>query len=343
MKNSRSCLILVMLIAFSHFAFAQNLAPQKGKKDVKTNKGPTRFKSLNYLYSVSGKYTISGIHNREPNAEPKKWTQEVFNTTGKYPGLWSGDFLFQSENIQNRQTMINEAAEQWRKGSLINIMWHACNPALEQPCGWDKQGVLSKLTDQQWKELLTDGTLINTRWKSMMDEIALYLSQLKEKNVEVLFRPLHEMNQGVFWWGGRPGAEGTRKLYQLTHDYLSKTKKLDNLIWVWDIQDFKTLEKDAVEYNPGDEYWDVAALDIYDDKTGFSQEKYDIMVKAGGKKPIAIGECQVFPTAEVMAKQPKWTFFMGWSELVFSHNTPAELNALMKAENIISLDEMHGW
>jgi len=343
MKNSKYCLILVMLFVFDNFAFAQNLAQRKVNKAGKTPKGPTRFKSLNYLYAVSGKYTISGIHNREPNAEPKKWTQEVFNTTGKYPGLWSGDFLFQSENIENRQTMINEAAEQWKKGSIVNIMWHACNPALEQPCGWDKKGVLSKLSDQQWKELLTDGTLINTRWKSMMDEIALYLGQLKEKNVEVLFRPLHEMNQGVFWWGGRPGPEGTRKLYQLTHDYLTKTKKLDNLIWVWDIQDFKTLAQDAVDYNPGEGYWDVAALDIYDDKTGFSQQKYDIMVKAGGKKPIAIGECQVFPTSEMMGKQQKWTFFMGWSELVFSHNTPVQLNALMKAKNIISLDEMNGW
>lgn len=337
MKNFKHSLVLLTLIGLAQATFAQT------KLSDKTLKGPTRFKSLNYLYQVSGKYTISGIHNREPNSEPKKWTEEVKKTTGKYPGLWSGDFLFQSENIANRQIMINEAAEQWKKGSIVNIMWHACNPALEQPCGWDKQGVLSKLSDEQWSQLLTEGTLINTRWKSMMDEIALYLQQLKDKKVEVLFRPLHEMNQGVFWWGGRPGAEGTRKLYQLTHDYLTKTKKLDNLIWVWDIQDFKTLAKDAVDYNPGEQYWDLLALDIYDDKSGFSQEKYDIIVKASGNKPIAIGECQKYPTAEILSKQPKWTFFMGWSELVFSHNSTAEIDSLMKAKNVISLDEMKGW
>ena len=47
-----------------------------------------------------------------------------------------------------------------------------------------------------------------------------YLQQLKDAGVPVLFRPLHEMNEGWAWWGGRPGADGSAKLYQITHDYL---------------------------------------------------------------------------------------------------------------------------
>lgn len=69
------------------------------------------FKVLEYLKSISGKKTVAGQHNREPNADPDKWTNEIFATTGKYPGLWSGDFLFQAENIAHRQTMIDEATE----------------------------------------------------------------------------------------------------------------------------------------------------------------------------------------------------------------------------------------
>lgn len=298
---------------------------------------------MKFLDSISGKKTIAGIHNREPNADPARWTNEIFKTTGKYPGLWSGDFLFQEENIANRAIMIEEASRQWEKGAIVNIMWHACNPALEQPCGWDSKGVKSKLSDAQWKELLTEGTAINKRWKEMMDEVSVHLQFLKDKGVEVLWRPLHEMNQGVFWWGGRPGPEGTRKLWQLTHDYMSKIKGLDNLIWVWDIQDFATLNKDAVDYNPGPEYWDVAALDVYDDKSGFSTEKYNIMLQAAGDKPIAIGECQVYPTADQLAAQPRWTFFMGWSELVFSANTNDQIKALIQSPNVITLDQMPGW
>jgi len=323
--------------------FACTASRKNGEEEKGTAGDPAQKSVLKFINSISGKKTIAGIHNREPNAEPARWTNEVFSTTGKYPGLWSGDFLFQAENIANRKMMIDEALRQWKKGSVVNIMWHACNPALEQPCGWDNKGVKSKLSDEQWKELLTEGTAINKRWKEMMDEVAVHLQFLEDNGVEVLWRPLHEMNQGVFWWGGRPGPEGTRKLWQLTHDYLSRTKGLSNLIWVWDIQDFATLDTDAVNYNPGPEYWDIAALDVYDDKSGYSTEKYNIMLRAAGNKPIAIGECQKYPTSAQLAAQPRWTFFMGWSELVFSSNSKDQIKALIQSLNIVTLDQMPGW
>ncbi len=304
---------------------------------------PTGFKTLDYLYKIAGNKTISGIHNREPNSEPAQWTDQIFATTGKYPGLWSGDFLFQEENINDRQTMINEALNQWKKGAIVNLMWHACNPSLNEPCGWNDQGVLSHMSDAQWNELLTDGTAINTKWKSMMDDVATHLQFLEDNNVEVLWRPLHEMNQGAFWWGGRPGANGTRKLYQLTHDYFTKTKGLDNLIWVWDVQDFETLATDVFNYNPGDEYWDVLALDFYDGGTGYSTQKYTTIGNAAKGKPIAIGECQELPTIAELIAQKKWTFFMSWSELTFDHNSEEEIKTLYKGQYIHTLDEMPGW
>lgn len=302
----------------------------------------TKFKMLNYLYSISGSKTVAGTHNKEPNLTPARWTNKVDTVTGHYPGLWSGDFLFQQDNIDNRQLMINEAVKQWQKGSLINIMWHACNPAMLEPCGWNKSGVLSKLTDDQWKEITTDGSPLNKVWKQRVDEVCVYLQQLKEKGVEVLWRPMHEMNQGVFWWGGRPGPDGTLKLYQMMHDYMTKEKKLTNLIWVWDIQDFGTLANDAKVYNPGDKYWDVAALDVYD-KTGYTPEKYAVMQSVSNGKPIAIGECSKFPSADILLAQPKWTFFMVWSELEFKDNTIDEIKAIHTAPNVITLDKMPGW
>lgn len=297
------------------------------------------FKSLDYLYSVSGKKTVAGIHNRY-NTSPAQYTQQIHDTTGRYPGLWSGDFLFESEHIANRWTMVSEAKKQWDAGSLVNIMWHACSPALSQPCGWDSNGVLSHLSDSQWNELITDGTGLNYRWKEMMDEIAIYLQYLEDNGVEVMFRPLHEMNQGAFWWGGRPGTNGTSKLYQITHDYLTYTKGLTNLVWVWDMQDFDNLNNDLVNYNPGSNYWDVAALDVY---SGFADWKYQAMVNASGGKPIAIGECDKLPDANLLSSEPRWTFFMSWSELTFSSNSTSQIQNLYNASNVITQDEMPGW
>jgi mannan endo-1,4-beta-mannosidase len=301
----------------------------------------TKFQMLNYLYSISGKATIAGTHNKEPSATPARWTNKVDTVTGHFPGLWSGDFLFQADNINNRQLMINEAVREWKNGAVINIMWHACNPALEEPCSWNG-GVLSKLTDEQWKEITTDGTSLNKKWKTRVDEVCYYLQFLKDKGVEVLWRPMHEMNQGVFWWGGRPGPDGTLKLYQMMHDYMVKEKKLTNLIWVWDIQDFGSLANDAKVYNPGDNYWDLAALDVYD-RSGYTDEKYQIMQSVSNGKPIAIGECSKFPSADILLKQPKWTFFMVWSELEFKENTIDQIKAIHTASNVLTLDKMPGW
>jgi mannan endo-1,4-beta-mannosidase len=308
-----------------------------------TAKAQTKFQALNFLYQISGKQTIGGIHNKEPNATPARWTNKVDSVTGHYPGLWSGDFLFEQDNIDNRQLMVNEALREWKKGAIINIMWHACNPAMLEPCGWNASGVLSKLTDNQWKEITTDGTPLNKVWKQRVDEVCVYLQFLKDNGVEVLWRPMHEMNQGAFWWGGRPGPDGTLKLYRMLHDYMTNVKKLDNLIWIWDMQDFNTLATDVNVYNPGDKYWDVAALDVYSNDTGYSQEKYNIMLATAKNKPMAIGECEKLPTPQQLQAQPKWTFFMCWSELTFKSNTIDDIKASYTAPNVLTLDKMPGW
>jgi mannan endo-1,4-beta-mannosidase len=288
------------------------------------------FKTLDYLYEISGKKTAAGQHNREPNAEPDKWTNAIYKTTGVYPKLWSGDFLFQKENIENRWQMIFEAERQWNRGAIINIMWHSCSPYFEEPCGWRDAGVLSPMSDEQWEQLITPGTLPNTTFYKRLDELAIYLDYLKLKGVEVMFRPFHEMNQGLFWWGGRPGPRGTSEIFRMAHDYFTKEKNLDNLIWIWNVQD---LSFDWAGYNPGDEYWDVMTLDVYEE-IGFTDKNYQLMLEIAGDKPIGIGESSRLPTAELLKKQPRWTFFMAWAELVYRDNSEEEIRALYHAPNV---------
>jgi mannan endo-1,4-beta-mannosidase len=295
-------------------------------------------KVLPYLQRISGTKTLAGQHNKEPNAEPTKWTDYVYKTTGKCPALWSGDFLFQQENIDNRWKMVKEAEHQYRQGAVVNIMWHACPPAAGEPCGWDPGLLNQLLTDAQWKELTTDGTPLNKTWKSRMDDIAVYLQYLKDKKVEVLFRPLHEMNQGKFWWGGRPGPQGTARLYQITHDYLKNKKGLTNLIWVWDMQD---MSRDFAQYNPGDNYWDLFAFDVYD--KGYDQSWYDYIRPIVGQKPMAIGECEKLPTPAVLAQQPRWVFFMDWAELVQEKNSVEALKTLYNDPRVLTRDELPKW
>lgn len=299
---------------------------------------PPEQRVLRFLHQISGTKTVAGAHNREPSAAPTKWTDALFATTSRYPGLWSGDFLFQSDNIRDRGFMIDEAKRQWQKGALVNLMWHACPPNQDEPCGWDG-GILSHLNDDAWTELVTDGSALNQTWKSRLDRLVPYLNDLQTNEVAVLFRPLHEMNQGAFWWGGRPGANGTRRLYRITHDYLTKAKGLHNLVWVWDVQD---LSWDFSDYDPGPDYWDVVALDVYDG-SGYTKKKYDAISAVAGTRPMAIGECQRLPTASELKAQPRWTFFMSWAELVYDYNSDEEIQSLYAVSNVLTRDEMPGW
>lgn len=305
--------------------------------------GEAPHKTLNLLYAIQGTHTLGGMHNKEPNADPLRYSDQLNGITGNWPGLHSGDFLFAAVDINNRQTMINEIIAQWNAGAVVNLMWHACNPVGTSPCQWDG-GVIAELTDPQWNDLLTDGTVLNNRWKARMDEVAVFLQQLEDAGVEVMFRPLHEMNQSLFWWGGRPGIDGTARLYQLTHDYFKHTKGLSNLIWVWNLQDFSTLAADVDDYDPGHEYWDVFSMDMYwSDGQGYTTEKYNAIRNKAAGKPIAIGEAEDLPSPTLFENgQPDWSFFMGWSELTFN-NSNEKLNTIFHSPRVITREEMPGW
>ena len=52
-------------------------------------------------------------------------------------------------------------------------------------------------------------------------------------------------------------------------------------------------------------------MDIYGE---FKQEYYDEMLRLAGDKPIALAEVGAMPTLDVLARQPRWAYFMMWSE-----------------------------
>ncbi|XXT14527.1 glycosyl hydrolase [Sorangium sp. So ce429] len=293
---------------------------------------PRDSKVLKFLYSISGSKTIAGQHNREPNADPARWTRKIQQITGKHPLLWGGDFLFDADSIKHRGTMIGEAKRQWARGALVTLTWHACPPTVSEPCDWHRD-ILSHLRDDQWNEIIRNGSNLNVRWKARLDTIVPYLRDLMNNDVEVLFRPLHEMNDGWSWWGGRPGDNGSRALYRITHDYLVNTKGLHNLIWVWNVKDVKI--QSIQEYYPGDKYLDVASLDIY--VNGYTQENYRAMLNIARGKPIAVGECQDLPSPSVLASQPRWVWFLGWAELVVQRSSPAQLRAIYNDPRVLTL------
>lgn len=303
----------------------------------------TRFKSLNYLYSITGSKTLSGQHNDQKDGTNEVyWTNRVHQITGKYPALWGGDFLFHG-NSSMRWAMTYEAERQWNRGAVVNIMWHACPPTQGAVCNWDG-GLLSSMNSSQWSSLLTNGGALNNTWKQRIDEIAPYLQYLQSKGVEVLWRPLHEQNQTAFWWNSG-GAGNTKALWRLTHDYMTNVKGLKNLIWVWDVQDLST---NFADYNPGSSYFDIAALDVYAD--GFSNlNYYNALVQQAAGKPVVIGENFKLPNATQLNNLSQMSFFMTWAyglkvDLEGNQsNSDDYIREVYNNPRVITLDEMPGW
>lgn len=307
--------------------------------------GQTRFKTLNYLYSITGSQTLSGQHNdQKDGTNEATWTNRVFQITGKYPALWSGDFLFHG-NSAMRWAVAYEAERQWNQKAAINIMWHTCPPTLGATCNWDPGVINSPLNSSQWSSLLTNGGTLNNTWKQKIDnDVVPYLQYLEDKGVEVMWRPLHEQNQTVFWWSSG-GSGNLKALWRLTYDYMTNVKGLSNLIWVWDVQDLGTNYSD---YNPGSSYFDMAAVDIYGD--GFTNlSYYNALVAQAGGKPVAFGECFNLPSATVMNNQPRMSFFMNWAYGLKTDlngnptNSDDYIRQVYNNPRVITRDEMPGW
>jgi hypothetical protein len=244
---------------------------------------------------------------------------------------------------------VQEAIRQHRLGSLIAICWHAVPPTADEPVtfrplpGSDPKALKSvqgKLLDEQFRDLLTPGTAIYDHWCSQVDEVAVFLKQLQDARVPVLWRPYHEMNGDWFWWGGRTGEYSTAALYRQIFDRLVNHHHLNNLIWVWSMDRPNKPAMEHALYFPGIQYVDILAMDIY--RRDFSQSYYDSIASLSQGKPMTLAEVGNPPTPDILSRQPRWAYYMTWAGGVRS--TPKkEYETLMSDPRVLNLEDPAYW
>jgi mannan endo-1,4-beta-mannosidase len=206
---------------------------------------------------------------------------------------------------------VDEAIKRYHQGFIITLMWHAVPPTQDEPVTF-RESIQSDLTDEEWNDLITPGTLIHERWKSQVDVIAWFLKQLRFARVPVLWRPYHEMNGGWFWWGKKEGDDGYKKLWRMMYDRFVIFHGLNNLIWVYNTNEFKDGVDPHDTFYPGDDVVDIIATDVYSE--GFNQVNYEQILELAGDKPIALGEVGQVPGLDKIKGQPRWSWFMQWGE-----------------------------
>ena len=288
---------------------------------------------------ISGVMTLKSLSTTTGNSQNEiSW---LYEKTGKKPALLGLDFMDHTGAIQsdwiNNPDIIQDAVTWKNNNGIVAMCWHWRDPSHKTYEFYTERTQFDprKIFDTQ-----------STEYAAMMrdmDIIAGYLKKLKEQDIPILWRPLHEASGGWFWWGSQ-GPEACKKIWRIMFDKFVIEHKLNNLIWVWTSE----ANSNALNWYPGDEFVDMIGLDIYDEGNHGSQmlafEELKKLYK--GKKMLALSECGAIPSIEAMKRDRTiWSFYMPWYGTHTKNpawNTVNDWTTSLSHPDVITLDKMPG-
>jgi mannan endo-1,4-beta-mannosidase len=265
--------------------------------------------------------------------------EQLHNQTGQWVGLIGASYGQKQARGRPPFTDADQVlARYWNAGGLVTVAWFAPNP-------WNG-GKSDTQAEGDFNELFKPGTAVYSAYHAELDELALDLDELQRAGVVVLFRPFHEQNGSWFWWGaqhGRLTKEQFASLWRSALDYLTRTKSLHNLLWVFAPSGRAPV--DPLAFYPGSDAVDVVGIDDYEAGEPNIPSYKELQ---GLGKPIALTEFG--PNKEFAERSPhtydfaalqnalrhrydKFTYFMIWNgtdgrpqALVENRNAAALLN-----------------
>ena len=307
---------------------------------------PTPSDKTNDLYRLLsktyGKVILSGQYGGD--AELNK----IRSAAGKLPLVRGFDLIDYSPSRMEHGTTSTETekAIAWdAQRGIVTFSWHwnAPKDLLDVPghewwsgfythaTTFDVTKAMNDVTSEEYSLILRD-----------IDVIAVQLKKLKDANVPLLWRPLHEAEGTWFWWGAK-GPEPCKWLWKLVFDRLVNHHQLNNLIWVWT----SSASSAALDWYPGGEYVDVIGADIYLPAGTYSSNfiTFDNLVAIyEGKKIITLSENGPIPDAESLFQEgAAWSWFCTWSgDFILDglSNTIPHIATVFNHEYVITLDEL---
>ncbi len=300
---------------------------------VNQNASPEAKFVVLFINSVFREYVISGQHI-SVNHKGYSDVEYINKVTGKFPAYLEIDIgIYEHRNSEEyekkAQRLIEIAEEQWKKGGLVGLSWHWGNPAYIEN------------SYQNTKKEFDIGAALKNETKEHewfmrdLDITAHYLQILQDKNIPILWRPLHEACGGWFWWS-KKGRENLIALWRFMYRYYTNEKKLNNLVWV-----YSASNKLKADWFPGHNFVDILGVDIYDDEEMVNPNNFAKLNKIARRKPIALTENDVIPNPETLLENNMlWAWFNPWHSQWLRENSKEHLRSIYNHKLVITRDEM---
>jgi len=257
MKFILPTIILFTLIACSRDKSEKTTDPKATKETVNLYKNLKKVMDRGYMvghqddlaYGVNWKY--------------ESGRSDVKDVTGDYPAVYGwelghleigADTNLDGVPFRKMRSFIKDGYE---RGGVITISWHGNNPMTGESAWAPQEGTVISILPGGEKHEIFNGQL---------DRIADFMLSLKGNKGElipVVFRPFHEHTGGWFWWGTKTPDDEYKSLFRYTVDYLKNTKKVHNLLYVYNTgTEFSNAEEFLKRY-PGDDVVDMVSFDTY--------------------------------------------------------------------------------
>ena len=337
----------------------KNLSPTRELSNPKASDSAKRLYS--YLCDVYGKHILAGQqeycgdHNYNLWNSPDVFIKDneaefeyILDKTGKQPAIRGIDLLAYNTSSDWRDHAPERAIEWTNKyHGISSLTWHwnvPCEKGSEDVAFY-VESANPKFTTFSCTNAVTEGTWEHETVLADLELIAGELKKMKDADVPVLWRPLHEAEGGWFWWGAE-GAEPCKKLYRLMYDKLTNEYGLDNLIWVWT----GYTSPASSEWYPGDDVVDIVGYDKYNCADGepnlssIASTFYSLVQSTNGQKMVAMSENDSIPSLENLENdKAAWLYFCPWymNYLTSEQNNPVDnLVEIYKSDYCITLDEL---
>jgi hypothetical protein len=147
----------------------------------------------------------------------------------------------------------------------------------------------------------------------------------------------HEtQSNGWFWWSKTSSGPEFIKLYTYSFDYLTKTKALNNIIWLMPYSG-----SPAAAFFPGKGLVDISGGDTYGKDQPFTSLYGKCRDIIGTTMPIALHETGLIPTPSAMfPTAAPWILFSVWAGFETSSNTVANIQSVYSDSHTITRDEI---